>query len=58
MYKQLRMNPETLRRVVGLCTISFVILLGTMSAVEAAEWRFEPEFRLAADFDDNAYLSI
>ena len=58
MYKKTRMNPEALRRFAGLCVISFVILLGTMSAVEAAEWRFEPEFRLAGDFDDNAYLSI
>ena len=58
MYKQIRIDPEAPRRFAGFCAISFVILLATMSAVEAAEWRFEPELRLAADFDDNAYLSI
>ena len=58
MYKQIRVNSEALRRFSGLCAISFVILLGAVSAVEAAEWRFEPELRLGADFDDNPYLSI
>jgi len=58
MYKQLRITSEALSRFVGLCTIAFVILLGTIPAVEAAEWRFEPVLRVAGDFDDNPYLSI
>ena len=58
MYKLIRTDSEALTRFAGSCAISFVILLATMSAVEAAEWRFEPELRLAGDFDDNAYLSI
>lgn len=58
MYKKKRMDLEALRRVAGLSAIPFVILLATVSAVEAAEWRIEPVLRLAGDFDDNAYLSI
>ena len=58
MYEQIRVNSEALRRFSGLCAISFVILLGAMSAVEAAEWRFEPVLRVAGEFDDNPILSI
>jgi hypothetical protein len=57
MYKKIRMNPEALRRFAALCTITFSVLLATMSSVEAAEWRIEPVIRLAGDFDDNAFLS-
>lgn len=50
-----RMHTQTIIRPIA---ITLLVLLGTISAVEAAEWRFEPLFRMAADFNDNPFLSI
>jgi len=58
MTKQMRTNSGALARLPGLYVITFFVLLGAVSSVKAAEWRFEPELRIAADFDDNPYLSI
>ena len=58
MHTQTLRTPVALMRLAGLCTITFIILLGTIAAVEAAEWRFDPVLRVAGDFDDNPLLSI
>ena len=47
-----------MQKIIKSIAITFIFLLGTISAVEAAEWRFDPVFRIAADFNDNPLLSI
>jgi hypothetical protein len=39
-------------------TLALLVLAGTISVTEAAEWRIEPVLRVAGDFDDNPFLSI
>ncbi len=58
MHTQTISKARALTRFTGLCTITFIILLGTIAAAEAAEWRFDPVFRIAGDYDDNPFLSI
>ena len=58
MYNQTIAKPITLRRFTGSWIVTFIVLVGGLSAAEAAEWRFEPLIRVAGDFNDNPILSI
>ena len=41
-----------------LSTLFLLVVCAAITTTEAAEWRIEPVVRLAADFDDNPFLSI
>jgi len=61
---RIRMQTQAIARPVAASlfirpwTVIFVLLCATMSMAGAAEWKIEPIVRVAADFDDNPFLSI
>lgn len=57
MNKQLEATSIVSDRFTTLCIIAIILFAGAVTTVNAAEWRIEPIVRLAADFEDNPYLS-
>lgn len=49
---------SVLPRITRLNTLAILVAMGAMSIADGAEWRIEPVVRVAADFDDNPFLSI
>jgi len=55
--KSIAIVCNILRPVIGVSAITLLTVLAGVE-VRAAEWRIEPALRVAAEFDDNADLSI
>ncbi|MGI9205505.1 MAG: hypothetical protein ACR2Q3_15935 [Woeseiaceae bacterium] len=61
MYKRTKVGKaafNALPRIAYLSVLTLLVAIAVISNAEGAEWRIEPVIRIAADIDDNPFLSI